>query len=63
VLGNYVVLGDFEGYLHWIERATGEIVARNRVGSAPITKGLQVVNGLLYVQGDDGELAALRLPE
>lgn len=62
ILGDYVVLGDFEGYLHWIERATGQIAARTRVGSDPITKGLQVANGILYVQGDGGELAALRLP-
>lgn len=62
VQGNYVVLGDFAGYLHWVDRASGEVHARSRVGSAPITTGLQVVNGLLFVQGDGGEMAALRLP-
>ena len=62
VLGDYVVIGDFEGYLHWIDRENGELAARTRVGSAPITKGITVVDGVLFVQGDDGELAALTLP-
>lgn len=62
VLDDYVVVGDFEGYLHWIDRSDGELAARTRVGGAPITKGITVVDDVLYVQGDDGELAALTLP-
>ena len=57
-----VVVGDFEGYLHWLDKSDGSMVARTRVGSDPITTGVQVVNGILYVQGDGGELAAVRLP-
>ena len=62
VLGDLVVVGDFEGYLHWMDRNDGRLVARTRVGSDPITTGLQVFDGTLYVQGDGGELAAVRLP-
>jgi outer membrane protein assembly factor BamB len=62
VLGDFVVVGDFEGYLHWMRRADGKLVGRSRVGSEPITTGLQVVDDVLYVQGDGGDLAALRLP-
>lgn len=62
VLGNLVVVGDFEGYLHWLDRNDGRLLARTRVGSDPITTGLQVFDGTLYVQGDGGELAAVRLP-
>ncbi len=62
-LGALVVVGDFEGYLHWLDRRDGSMVARTRVGSAPITTGMQVVNGVLYGLGDDGELAAIRLPQ
>jgi outer membrane protein assembly factor BamB len=57
-----VVVGDFEGYLHWLDKSDGSMVARTRVGSDPITTGVQVVNGILYVQGDGGKLAAVRLP-
>jgi outer membrane protein assembly factor BamB len=62
VLQDLIVVGDFEGYLHWLDRDDGRLVARTRVGSDPITTGLQVVDGVLYVQGDGGELAAIRLP-
>jgi len=63
VLDDYVVVGDFEGYLHWLSADTGELVARTRVGSAPITAPPRVVGDTLYVYGDKGELAAIRLPE
>jgi outer membrane protein assembly factor BamB len=62
VVGDLVVVGDFQGYLHWLDRGDGSLVARTRVGSEPITDGLRVVDGVLYVLGDGGELAALRPP-
>lgn len=63
VMEKYIVVGDFEGYLHWLSIADGSLVARTKVGSGPITNGLLSAEGVLYVQGDDGSLAALRLPE
>lgn len=56
--GNAIVVGDFEGYLHWLDPMDGhflarERVARNRICSAPLTVGENV-----YVQGDDGTVAA-----
>lgn len=63
VLAGFVVVGDFEGYLHWLDSSNGKLVARTRVGSEPITKGLQVVDGVLYVQGDGGDLVAVRAPD
>lgn len=62
VLSGYVVVGDFEGYLHWMDRNDGSLVARTRVGSEPITTGLEVIDDVLYVLGDGGDLAAVRLP-
>lgn len=62
VLQDLVVVGDFEGYLHWLDREDGSLVARTRVGSAPITTGMRVIDDVLYVQGDAGDLAAIRLP-
>ncbi len=62
VVDGLVVVGDFEGYLHWLDAEDGSLVARNRVGSAPITSGLLVVDGVLYVQGDGGDVAAIRPP-
>jgi len=63
VIDELVVVGDFEGYLHWLDRGDGSLVARTRIGSDAITTGLKAVDGRLYVQGDGGELAVIRLPE
>jgi outer membrane protein assembly factor BamB len=29
--GNYLIVGDFNGYLHWLNRESGTIVARSRI--------------------------------
>lgn len=61
VLDDSVAVGDFEGYVHLLATADGALVGRTRVGSDPITRGVLVADGVLYVMGDGGELAALRL--
>ena len=58
--GNYVVVGDLEGYLHWFDTEIGSFVARERAGkdgfaAAPITVGTT-----LYVLTHDGDLVAYR---
>ena len=62
-IGNYVVVGDFEGYLHWLDKNTGEIVARYQVDSSGIHTTPTVTNGVLYSQSRDGELKAISIPE
>jgi outer membrane protein assembly factor BamB len=57
----YVVMGDHEGYLHWLRAEDGSPVARTRVGSSPITAAPVVRDGLLYVYGDGGDFAAISL--
>ena len=37
VVGNAVVVGDFEGYLHWLDRDTGKFVAREHPGGERIS--------------------------
>lgn len=61
VYGNYLVVGDFEGYVHWIERSGGHIVHRERIddlpiGFAPVTDGER-----LYVGTRSGVVYAMRL--
>jgi outer membrane protein assembly factor BamB len=56
--GNAVVVADFEGYLHWLDLADGHFLARehaahDRIGGAPL-----VVGENIYVQADDGTVAA-----
>ena len=63
VIGEYVIIGDFEGYLHWLSREDGRILARTRVGKKPISSAPVVVDGVAYVYGDGGALAAVKGPE
>ncbi len=58
--GSSVVVGDFEGYLHWFDAATGDLRARTRAGSHGIVSAPVVVNDLLLVLNDGGKLYAFR---
>jgi outer membrane protein assembly factor BamB len=60
VLGNLVAAGDLEGYVHWLDRRDGRLVAQVKVAKGPIAGRLQVAGGTLYVYGEDGTVAALR---
>ncbi len=61
-VGDYVVVGDYEGYLHWLSPEDGRIVGRIRVGSDRISTQPVVVDDVAYVLGDGGELAAVAPP-
>jgi outer membrane protein assembly factor BamB len=60
VAGEYVVVGDYEGYVHWLARDDGRFVARARVGGHPIRVRPQADADAVYVANEDGVLAALR---
>ncbi len=55
-----VVIGDFDGYLHWLSGADGRQLGRVRVGRAGISATPLVVNDTLYVVDDEGRVAAFR---
>jgi outer membrane protein assembly factor BamB len=59
VLGNLVAVGDLDGYVHWLDRRDGRLVAQGEVADGPITARPLVSGGKLYVYGDDGTVAAL----
>ncbi len=61
VFGSSVVVGDFEGYLHWFDIETGDLQARVRAGSKRITSQPLVVNDILYVMSDNGSMYAFRV--
>jgi outer membrane protein assembly factor BamB len=58
-----VVVGDFEGYLHWLARDDGHFVARYRLDSAPIQIRGIGDGATLYVAAQSGRLSALQLIE
>jgi len=58
-IGDYVVVGDLEGYLHWMDKATGEFVARTRLSDERILVQPVAVGKVLYAFCSDGTVAAL----
>lgn len=62
VQGNYAVVGDLEGYLHWLKLDTGDVAGRERVESAALRGTPQVsADGVLYAVSNEGKLAAYKL--
>jgi outer membrane protein assembly factor BamB len=59
-IGNFVVVGDFEGYLHWISVEDGRFVARNRAGDNGFASAPLVSGNMLYVLTRSGQLSAYR---
>lgn len=58
---DYLAVGDFEGYVHWLSRADGRLVARRRIDEAAIANAPLVAGDLLLAQSRGGMLAALRI--
>lgn len=58
--GSFVVVGDYEGYLHWLNVSDGSFAARSKVGGKGFTGPPLVVGRTLYVMTKKGELVAFR---
>lgn len=58
-----VVVGDAEGYLHWIDAASGRITARTRHHRKGFAAAPVVRDDVLYVYGRRGRLAAYVLED
>jgi outer membrane protein assembly factor BamB len=62
VQGDYGVVGDYDGYLHWFKLDTGDVVGRERIEHASVRGTPQVsADGVLYAVSNEGELAAYKL--
>ena len=61
--GDFAVVGDLDGYLHWLSVDDGSFVARTRVGGKAIAATPLVEGDTLYVLDTGGDLTAVRLPE
>lgn len=58
--GGAVVVGDFDGYLHWMDRDSGRFVARERPGRTRFATTPIVMGDRLFVIDDGGEVAAFQ---
>ncbi|HEX4879336.1 MAG TPA: outer membrane protein assembly factor BamB [Limnobacter sp.] len=60
VAGRAAVIGDFEGYVHFIDRDTGKTIARARAGSKALTSAPIALDGnMVLVQSRNGDVSML----
>jgi len=63
--GDFLIVADNEGYVHWLARDDGRFVARYALsedsGSIPISITPVTSNDIVYVRGNKGNLEALQL--
>ena len=60
MVGSHAVVGDFEGYLHWLQLSDGAFAARVDAGEA-IRSAPRVADGIVVVQDVEGRLSAYRV--
>jgi outer membrane protein assembly factor BamB len=58
--GDTVVVADFEGYLHWLDAASGEILGRAKPGGGRVSNAPVAAGELLLLQSDSGKVQAYR---
>ncbi|MGA9422584.1 MAG: outer membrane protein assembly factor BamB [Rhodanobacteraceae bacterium] len=61
IQGNAVVVGDLDGYVHWLNIDDGKLAARERLGHDRIEGAPVVAAGVVYVEDVDGRIGAWRV--
>lgn len=62
VYKEYLVIGDNKGNLHWLNRSTGDFVARQRFDSSGFYREAVANSDYLVITTRDGELTLLQTP-
>ncbi|EYS97262.1 pyrrolo-quinoline quinone [Cupriavidus sp. SK-4] len=55
-LGRSVVMGDFEGYVHFLSREDGQVIARMKTDGSAITAAPVVAGQTMVIQTRDGDV-------
>lgn len=63
VQGAYIVTADAEGYVHWLDAATGDIKGRAKAGKGVAGSPVVSDDGIVYVQSVDGKVTAYGLAQ
>lgn len=61
LMGNYLVVGDAEGYVHWFDQQTGNYAARDNFSDEPIRATPLVINDMVYILDTRGYIAAYKI--
>ncbi len=57
---DYVVVGDYDGYIHWLANSDGRQLGRVKIVDSAIDAKPVVVNNIVYIYSKGGTLAALK---
>ncbi|MEQ8954644.1 MAG: hypothetical protein RL120_10970, partial [Gammaproteobacteria bacterium] len=60
---SYVAFADYEGYLHFLSRRTGETIGRTRVSRAGVRSPTLLYNDQLIVLDNSGNISAYSVTE
>jgi outer membrane protein assembly factor BamB len=60
VTGSAVALADYQGYIHWLDKDTGALVARERIAKQRVSNPPAGADNIIVVLTDGGTLAAYR---
>ena len=60
--GDYVVVADYEGYVHWLSIDDGRVAARTRAGGGAVLAPPVTNEAAVYVLGGSGTLTSLTVP-
>lgn len=60
-MDDVIVLGDFQGYVHWLDKASGAIAARVSGGKTRISNTPVVAGNIAVVVNDRGQISTFRV--
>jgi outer membrane protein assembly factor BamB len=61
VVGRYIAVGDFQGYVHFVSRDDGSFVARIPTDGSPVVAQPQLLNDGILVQTVKGGVFAIAI--
>ncbi|MCL4121141.1 UNVERIFIED_CONTAM: hypothetical protein GTU68_064288 [Idotea baltica] len=61
LISNYLLVGDFEGYLHVANQSDGKLVGREKIDSDGLRTRALIEGDWIYAFGNGGELEALKI--
>lgn len=63
IVNNYLVVGDSQGYLHWLDRTTGEFVAQQMINDSGFAVGPTVLPDGYVITTRNGDVKKLTINE
>jgi outer membrane protein assembly factor BamB len=60
VSSDAVIVADFQGYVHWLDKSTGAVLARARAGKKRIGNPPIAAGNMVFVINDNGGISAFR---